>query len=397
MINDYLPEESDANESFEEVGDIDLSIISGAALSGTDWTAETIINQIIKGNIQLNPKFQRRDAWDDGRKSRFIESLFLGLPIPQLVLAEVVDKKGSYIVIDGKQRLLSLRQFISEKNDKDFNQLRLKGLTIRKDLNGKTFEQIRKDIILYADISSFENQTIRTVVIRNWKRENLLYAIFLRLNTGSVSLSPQELRQALKPGKFVDFVDVESGDSKGLKLILKISKPDFRMRDAELLIRYYAYINFISLYTGNLKNFLDETCASFNKHWDSREDSIKTQLVEFENAIQAAITIFGKENIFRKWLGTNYQNNFNRAIFDIMIFYLSDSAVRKSMLEKADEVEKLFRDLCVNNIVFLTSILTTTKSIGATYNRLSIWGSNLRDIGIDVRVPKLIGDRIKFD
>ncbi|MGN6930399.1 DUF262 domain-containing protein, partial [Neisseria sp. P0015.S010] len=85
-----------------------------------DWTTETIIRQIEKGNIILNPDFQRRDAWNKKKKSQFIESLILGLPIPQIVLAESKDQKGKYIVLDGKQRLLSLRQFTIPKSSLDY-------------------------------------------------------------------------------------------------------------------------------------------------------------------------------------------------------------------------------------------------------------------------------------
>src|SRR5688500_3142614 len=101
----YFGEEPDA----ETEDDLQLSkhSVSEAVVTSTDWTTETILSQLARGNIFLTPNFQRRDAWTDARKSRFIESLFLALPIPQLVLAERKEKRGSYIVIDGKQRLLS--------------------------------------------------------------------------------------------------------------------------------------------------------------------------------------------------------------------------------------------------------------------------------------------------
>src|SRR6478735_6597778 len=82
-----------------------------AVVSGTDWTTETIVSQLKRGNIQLNPRFQRRDAWKLDRKSRFIESLIVGLPIPQIVLAESKSERGKFIVLDGKQRLLSIVQY----------------------------------------------------------------------------------------------------------------------------------------------------------------------------------------------------------------------------------------------------------------------------------------------
>jgi hypothetical protein len=68
---------------------------SESVIWGTDWTVETLLSQLKKGNIQLEPKFQRRDAWSPERKSRFIESLILNLPIPQIILAETKDQKGS--------------------------------------------------------------------------------------------------------------------------------------------------------------------------------------------------------------------------------------------------------------------------------------------------------------
>jgi hypothetical protein len=64
-----------------------LKEISKIIVAGTDWTTATILDQLVRENIQLNPRFQRRDAWDIIRKSRFIESIFLGFPIPQIVLA----------------------------------------------------------------------------------------------------------------------------------------------------------------------------------------------------------------------------------------------------------------------------------------------------------------------
>ena len=101
------------NINMNEIGSEDESDLMNSPLSfddaviwGTDWTTETINRQLLKGNIDLFPKFQRRDAWSNRDKSKFIESLILGLPIPQIILAEKSGAKGKYIVIDGKQRLI---------------------------------------------------------------------------------------------------------------------------------------------------------------------------------------------------------------------------------------------------------------------------------------------------
>jgi len=80
-------------ENEEDLEKISTKLINQAVVSGSDWTSETILNQIKKGNINLNPDFQRRIAWNDKKKSKFIESLILGYPIPQLVFAEKKDSR----------------------------------------------------------------------------------------------------------------------------------------------------------------------------------------------------------------------------------------------------------------------------------------------------------------
>lgn len=228
-------EEPDPVEDESDLEDLSLADLSSAVVQGTDWTTSTILDQIAKERIQLNPNFQRRDAWTGVRKSRFIESLMIGFPIPQIVLAESREQRGRFIVIDGKQRLLSLLQFAgSEENSRPFGRLRLEGLEILEQFNGLTWDELQSNGS-FADFEEFENRTIRTVVIRHWQHDEVLYHIFLRLNTGSVQLSPQELRNALHPGPFADFIDTYSSDSPMLRQILRTDKPDFRMRDAELL------------------------------------------------------------------------------------------------------------------------------------------------------------------
>lgn len=380
-------EVADQAEGFDDVAAVGGYVVSQSVVSGTDWTAETIINQIDKGNIQLNPKFQRRDAWEGHRKSSFIESLILGLPIPQIVLAESKTKRGSYIVIDGKQRLLSIRQFAAMHDDQVFSQLRLTGLSIRRDLHLATLESLRLDPAFADDVAAFENQPIRTVVIKNWGEEDFLYQVFLRLNTGSVPLSTQELRQALHPGPFVDFIEETSAESPGMRKVLNLRKPDFRMRDAELLTRWYAFRYFAPEYSGQLKTFLDRACETLNRQWQERAEVVHMDLEQFEAAVATAYYVFGA-NAFRKWSRGTYERLFNRAIFDIVTYYFADPMVRSAAELNAPAVEAAFKDLCQNNTEFLAAVERTTKSIGATTTRMSLWARALSSAaGIDVHSP----------
>ncbi len=267
--------EEDAVEVTEDPSDelvdgLDPSKISEAVVFSSDWTTETIVEQLRKGNIGLSPRFQRRDAWNRARKSRLIESLILGLPVPQIVLAETQEKRGKYLVLDGKQRLLSLLQFwgIGEGAN---NKFPLSGLEVREDLKGKRYEQLENDPAHADDLAALQNQTVRTVVIRNWPSQSFLHLVFLRLNTGTVGLAPQELRQALKPGPFTDYVDDAAIGSEALKSLLKLSAPDPRMRDVEFLARHISFSFFIEDYAGRMKAFLDHSFERLNAEWPEYE------------------------------------------------------------------------------------------------------------------------------
>lgn len=375
----------------------DLSRIRAAQfretlIAATDWTTETILRQLDRKNININPEFQRRDAWTQERKSTFIESVILGLPIPQLVLAESKTKKGAYIVLDGKQRLLALRQFVSDGSD-GYSRLILKGLEQRPELNGLSLADMKADPNFASDVSAFENETIRTVVVKNWPNESALYLIFLRLNTGSVALSPQELRQALHPGPFVSFVDETSSTIEGLRFILNTRRADFRMRDAELLVRYYAFQYFFENYHGNMKSFLDETCEKLNEEWERSQAEIREKIGSLERAFDATIEIFGRD-AFCKWDGSSYERRPNRAIVDIMTYYFSDPSIAEGARANSAAIRSRFNALC-EEPDFRRALETTTKSIDATVHRFSIWGSHLHKIlDVSLRIPTTVNRRI---
>lgn len=368
--------------------------LSQSVVSTTDWTTETLLTQMKRQNIQLNPRFQRRDAWNKVRKSRFIESLILGLPVPQIVLAERKDSRGKYIVLDGKQRLLSLLQF-EGSGEGQFNAFSLSGLEVLTDqLNGKTFNDLSNDPELSELSTAFSNQTVRAVIIKNWPDVLFLHLVFLRLNTGSVKLSPQELRQALFPGDFSDFVDDKARESDPLRRLLQLTEPDFRMRDVELLVRHLSFQNFIQDYRGELKIFLDGSCEVLNQEWGQRQTELEAQVVQFNEAILALINIFGLENVARRPI-VGVRRPFNRAIFDVLAFYAADPLIRQAMLEADLAVRDAFSALYANDQAFVRSVESTTKTIEATSTRFNHWGQALANaLNIEITIPRLIDGRI---
>lgn len=373
------------------------SAFSQAVIWGTDWTAETINNQLLKNNIDLFPKFQRRDAWSNKAKSRFIESLILGLPIPQIILAEKPKHRGKYIVIDGKQRLLTIRRFFSLDKDDEFKPLRLSGLEILTELNGKTYKNLKESSDFFEELNSLENQSIRTVVLKNWPNEEFLFTVFLRLNTGSIKLSPQELRQALHPGPFIDFADEFSIGSEQIKTMLNLSKPDYRMRDVEMVIRFFTNKYFLKEYNGNLKRAFDSTVNNLNQRWQSDESKIREEAENLNKSIDFTIDLFGnKKDAFSKWTDGAFQGNFNRAVFDIMAYYFSNQDILQEAENKKPEILQAFKTLCENDADFLSSFEHTTKSVENTFKRITTWGEKLAEIlDTKIKVPQ-IGEDGKY-
>lgn len=376
-LNYSEPFEDD--ESDEEYDSAGPERFSEAVVSATDWTTETIISQLERGNISLTPRFQRRDAWSRVRKSQFIESLILGLPIPQIVLAE--QGRGKFIVLDGKQRLLSLLQFWGLGNG-DKNRYSLAGLAVRRELQGQRLDDLKTNPMFRDDYDALLNQTIRTVVIKNWPNYDFLHLVFLRLNTGSVKLSPQELRQAILPGDFTDYVDDAALRSVALRTLLKLREPDYRMRDVELLARFLAFRFFLPEYGGRMKSFLDETFARLNGDWEVVEGRVGQAIENFESAVNALLSIFG-DKVARK----PGANPFNRAIFDTLVFYASDPQICGAMLQHPEKVRHEYTAM-FSDSDFRAAVERDTAGVPNTALRLQQWGNALQDaLSLDFAVP----------
>jgi hypothetical protein len=394
----FFEEKEDTDSDSDNLQKL-LEEIAEILVTGTDWTTATLLDQLVRANIQLTPRFQRRDAWNIVRKSRFIESIILGFPIPHIVLASDQRERGKFVVLDGKQRLLTILQFYGKSDTKN-NNFSLRGLEFRQDLNGLSFKDLKSNPDYASILEPLDNQTIRTTLIRNWHTEAFLYKVFLRLNVESTQLSPQELRQALHPGEFVDYLDDQSVKSPSMRKIFKSKEPDFRMRDNELLMRYMSFHYFLSEYRGALKAFLDMTCERLNKEWGDKADDIMEASSQFECAVESTIDIFGEKNFSRMWLSTSqtYRSQFNRAILDAMVFYFSDPIIRNAAVTRKESINTAFKELCSSTgNGFRESVEGNTKNIGETFTRLSLWGKALRDIlDIDFNVPDLIENRIVF-
>lgn len=371
LLDGFDESESDLRVDF-------LDRIYQTVLWSTDWTVETIVNSLSRHAFELDPSFQRRNAWNLVQKSRLIESLIFNLPIPQIVLAESKDKRGTFIVVDGKQRLLTIKGYFEEKNS-----FKLTGLN-NAQLNGLDRNSLQEQFPDYY--SNLMVYSIRSVIIKNWPSDNFLYTIFYRLNTGSLALSPQELRKSLKPGKFLGYVDDFASHSSGIKKLLGKAEPDPRMKDLDLILRFLAFRKNIVNYRGNYKEFIDEICDIYNTSWPQIKVELDASLQSLEATIDVATKVFGQSRVFRRASGKRAESRINRALFDVVAYYFSqlDSAV---VLANKTRIKEATIALQLEDEDFVKSISLATNGLSETNTRFTMYGQMLARV-LQIEIPR---------
>lgn len=206
-----------------------------------DLTVSSLHQYMANGKIEI-PEFQRGYVWTRTQASRLIESLLIQCPIPVIYFSQ--GDSNNLIVIDGNQRLLSIKLFMNDAFE-------LQGLTAYPELNGASWSQLDPR---FRD--HINNRTIRCITILKDTHPQIKFDVFERLNTGSVKLNAQELRHGLNHGLLMKAVDELSKNVKW-KTAVGI-KSDKRMKGAELILRYFAFRKNRIHYQKPLSSFLDQ-------------------------------------------------------------------------------------------------------------------------------------------
>ena len=352
-----------------------------------DWTVQTVISQIESGNIDLNPDFQRRNAWTDKKKSTLIESYLLDYPVPEIVLAEHPKNKSQYIVIDGKQRLLTLTGFVNNEKYQSWSKDRLTGLSELEMLNKKSFDDLKSDQSLQQYVRILGNADVRCTVITNVDDDQVLYDIFYRLISGATPLSVQELRQVLYAGEFTKYLINFTDKVSSIHKVLKLSEPDNRLKDIETILRLLAFTSNASQYTGNLKSFLDSYTDDKNNSWEKNHRRVENQVDSITRCIDELANIFGcYTHIGRKYLveKSKFDSRFNTVLLEVSVYFhlkLMEMGAQEKLKTKVflEEYKLLFQ-----NSEFMLSISSSTKNIKSytvrynAYQRIVLKASGIK-------------------
>lgn len=358
-----------------------------------DPEVDSLHKRYIKGRLNIQPAFQRQFVWDKVKCSRLIESALLDIPIPIVYLSE--EKDGKENVIDGQQRLTAFFSFIDGKLP-DNSDFKLWGLQVFTELNGKKFKQLSEE--LQDKIATYK---IRVIKFKKESDGDLQFEIFARLNSGSVQLNAQELRNCIYRGGFNELIR-ELAQDKDFKYLLGIASPDRRMKDRELVLRFASfYFNTYLNYSAPIKKFLNDSMEKYRNISPVDEKNLREA---FKNTIQIIKSLLDKNAFKRYYRGDEKNRNgkweqkqFNVSLFDILM----DSFAREDknkVYQNLDRVREALIDLMTNDQDFIDSILLGTSGKKAVTTRFDIWRSTLKSIlGIGEKEPRCFTYQLKLE
>lgn len=349
-----------------------------------DPEIESLYNKYKRGRLIIQPDFQRQFVWDRKKSSRLIESALLDIPLPVIYLSQ--DNDGKEYVIDGQQRLTSFFSYIDDKFP-DSNDFKLIGLQVFSEYNKKKFKELPENIqdkIRYC--------MVRTITFKNESDPNLKFEVFERLNTGSVSLNDQELRNCMYRGRFNDLLKELSSNTDFMDL-LNIDKPDKRMKDVELVLRFSSfYLRTYLNYKSPMRGFLNGVMDEYQNISDEKASELKEA---FKNTIHIIKSLFGNHAFKRFYKGNQNNPNgnweskkFNASLYDV----LTNSFAKENknvVFANLDSIREAFIDLMTTNQEFIDSIELSTSSVQAVTQRFDKWRLRLQEIiGIQHREPR---------
>ena len=362
---DFIEEEGTVSEKDEKM---DFSGFRPIHTEAADVQVQALYSRYDKKRLDPQPAYQRGEVWKVQQASRLIESVILGVPLPAIYLSEEAD--GSMSVIDGQQRLISFFNFI----DGDFA---LKGLEVRVDLNGLKYSKLSEDVR-----EKIDEGVLRQITFLKNSDPDLKFEVFKRLNSGSVSLNHQEMRNCVYRGPYNALLRKLS-EEPDFQRVMGFDRPDPRMKDVEYVLRFSAfYFQGYAKYIPPMKKFMDgEMSARKNI---SEEDSAKLTFA-FKNAGASALNVLG-ERPFRRWIKEENSpgirrepKKFSASLFDVLMWSFAQHD-RDAITRNATSIKEALVRLMTTNEIFVDSITRSTSSKRAIEARFGIWEGALAKI-----------------
>lgn len=314
---------------------------------GADFTLEILSKKYDSKEIVV-PEFQRRYVWLLKKSSRLIESFLLGLPVPQVFLYRE-EESQDLLVVDGQQRLKTINYFFNEKfeNGADFF---LRG--VKSEWEGKQYSTLTE-----PDRRRLNNYILRATIFEQVdpKDNSSIFEIFERLNTGGMPLNEQEIRKCVVRGPINEFI-AELNKYENWRKLLKKDNPDARMKDLEMILRFFSLLHGWESYKKPMKDFITEFMRS-KRNIDIKEKDDYAKI--FKDVVDKIYNEVGVD-AFRIKAGINI------AVFDsvMVALALTDLNNVSNLKIKIDELKK--------DPAYLEAVSKSTTDTDRTESRIKL-------------------------
>jgi len=325
--------------------------------------------------IKLDPDFQRHAVWSPKQKSELIESILMGIPLPLIYVKE--DDKGVYIIVDGRQRLTTLFDFMN-------CELPLSNLNILKDLNGAYFSEKDnrghkfKKFLSQTQQSKIEDCPLTLHVIKPPTQDRVTFDLFDRVNRGGTRLNNQEMRNAIYQGTATKLLN-ELVKVDSFKVATEYSvKPD-RMKDKYLILRligFYLWRKNLLLsvkdkgapqveYRSDLEDFLGKTMMYLNDQAGNEFCDKFPSL--FDSAMKDCVEIFGPGCFRLPKIGDGPRRPISMALFETVSYLILEllDLPNKDNLYIKNSLDKLLSD--ENFIKYTTYVVDSNISVNGRF------------------------------
>jgi len=323
----------------------------------------SMLKTMIEEQISLSPDFQRRDRWDAKKQSRFIESIIMNVPVPPVFLGE--DKYGQYVVLDGRQRLTAVYEFLRGGYS-------LENLEVWKELNNLRYSDLEDRGLA----PTLKRRFIPAVLLLRETSPEVKYDVFDRLNTGGVPLNSMEIRNAVFPGKYNRLLHTLSDDTT-FRELWEIPQNNLErkknglyanMKDVELVLRFLA-LRSPEKIRKSFKWWLGHYLGEMNEMSENNPNVLAEDTSAFERAVKSIKIVFGLEHAFVR------PDDLKRGIKSAPLAdALMVAFAELEPLKLTEEISEKLRSGLLNLMkdpTFIKSITTGTNGKGAIFQRVS--------------------------
>lgn len=322
----------------------------------SDFSLSAISDMVENNSIDIAPHYQRRDRWTAEKQSALIESFLINVPVPPIYLSE--DDYGIYTVIDGKQRITAIHDFLSGK-------LKLKEMKEIPELNGLSFKDLPSQLRNALTVRPF----IRVITLLKQSDPELKYEVFLRLNTGGEQLKAQEIRNVAYSGPLNDLL-FELSESPFLKKQMKITSEKSvayrNMDDLEIVLRFLTMKSRWENFSKKISTAMDIFMA------ENRYSDVNEYRDLFNNALSGCERIWG-DNAFQKPIPSGWREQMITPLFDaqmVAVSLLNEQRIN-TLSENRETILEATRVLYEDDPIFHKAVSQSTGDSLAIRNRVT--------------------------